>query len=112
MSHRREIVGDSGRIEAFQAFFEVVKKCFGELTPPKDEMLGKFTYESILSVSLAQNASTCWSICLFHSGLGCIVCDLGYSTILLGHKKDTIAANPLNQSQPNLLSDQMNHLVL
>ena len=40
MSHRKEIVRDSGRIEAFQAFFEVVKDCFGEFTPPKDEMLG------------------------------------------------------------------------
>ena len=47
MSHRKEIVGDSKRIEAFQAFFEVVKNCFGELTPPKDEMLGKFRYREI-----------------------------------------------------------------
>lgn len=39
VSHRKEIVRDSSRIEAFQAFFEVVKDCFGEFTPPKDEML-------------------------------------------------------------------------
>ena len=46
MSHRKEIVRDSGRIEAFQAFFEVVKDCLGELTPPKDEMLGRVKWKS------------------------------------------------------------------
>ncbi len=40
-SHRREMVKDRGRMEAFDAFFLVVKECFGDATPQKDEMLGE-----------------------------------------------------------------------
>ena len=52
VSHRKEIVKDAKRIEAFQVFFEVVKQCFGEFTPPKDEMLGRLSLDQ-------QSASMC-----------------------------------------------------
>lgn len=40
LSHRKNIVKDSHRIEAFNAFFAVLRECFGpEGTPPKDEVL-------------------------------------------------------------------------
>ena len=39
MSHQREIVRDSHRIEAFQSFYEVLNHCFNEFCPPKNEVL-------------------------------------------------------------------------
>ena len=39
MSHHREIIRDSGRIEAFGSFFSVLQDCFGDSLPPKPEVL-------------------------------------------------------------------------
>ena len=39
MSHQREIVRDSGRMEAFGSFFTVLQDCLGESLPPKPEVL-------------------------------------------------------------------------
>lgn len=39
MSHQREIVRDSNRIEAFGSFFSVLQECLGDSLPPKPEVL-------------------------------------------------------------------------
>jgi SET and MYND domain-containing protein len=39
MSHQKNIVRDSKRIEAFQVFFAVLKECLGEAIPQKPEVL-------------------------------------------------------------------------
>ena len=39
MTHQREIVRDAERIEAFQAFYEILRQCLDVFCPPKNEIL-------------------------------------------------------------------------
>ena len=57
MSHHREIIRDSGRIEAFGSFFSVLQDCFGDSLPPKPEVLEIYGRISTRSTSWTMSTS-------------------------------------------------------
>ncbi len=67
MSHRKEIIGDDSRMQAFDAFFGVLQDCFENLggVPPKGEVLDLYGRVTVNSFNLMNDEYQSVGIALY-----------------------------------------------